>query len=115
KKARQELKERGINYIDVTGNAFLKHKDLAIFVEGQKNTKKDHTNQSRAFQETGLKIIFHLLNKHENLQDSYRRIAEQADVSIGSVSNVMAELETLNYLLKTNDKRVLKNKTELLE
>ena len=115
KKATQELKERGINYIDVAGNAFIKYKDLAIFVKGQKNTKKDKTNQSRAFQETGLKIIFHLLNKPENLQDSYRRIAEQADVSVGSVSNVMAELEALNYLLKTNDKRVLKNKTELVE
>ncbi|WP_310991245.1 type IV toxin-antitoxin system AbiEi family antitoxin [Aequorivita marina] len=115
KKATQELKERGINYIDVAGNAYIKHQDLAIFIEGQKSTKKDKTNQSRAFQETGLKIIFHLLNKPENLQDSYRRIAEQADVSVGSVSNVMAELEALNYLLKTNDKRVLKNKTELVE
>lgn len=115
KKATQELKERGINYIDVAGNAYIKHQDLVIFIEGQKNTKKDKTNQSRAFQETGLKIIFQLLNKPENLQDSYRRIAEQADVSVGSVSNVMAELESLNYLLKTNDKRVLKNKTELVE
>lgn len=115
KKATQELKERGINYIDVAGNAYIKHEDSAIFIEGQKNTKKDKTNQSRAFQETGLKIIFHLLNKPENGQDSYRRIAEQADVSVGSVSNVMAELETLNFLLKTNDKRVLKNKTELVE
>lgn len=115
KKATQEFKQRGLNYIDVAGNAFIRHKDLAIFVEGQKNTRKDKTNQSRAFQETGLKILFHLLDKPEHLQDSYRRIAEQADVSIGSVSNVMAELEDLNYLLKTKDKRVFKNKHNLLE
>ncbi|TXD85518.1 hypothetical protein ESY86_02620 [Subsaximicrobium wynnwilliamsii] len=115
KKATEELKKRGFNYIDVAGNAFIKYKYLAIFVEGQKNNKKDKTNQSRAFQETGLKIIFHLLNKPEHLQDSYRRIAEQSNVSVGSVSNVMAELEELNYLLKTNNKRILKNKTELLE
>ena len=115
KKATHELKERGINYIDVAGNSFIKYEDLAIFVEGQKNTKKDKTNQSRAFQETGLKIIFHLLNTPEHLQDSYRRIAEQAQVSIGSVSNVMAELEELNYLLKTKQKRAIKNTDELLE
>lgn len=115
KKATQELKERGINYIDVAGNAYIKYKDLAIFVEGQKSLKKDKTNQSRAFQETGLKILLYLLNKPEHLQDSYRKIAEQADVSIGSVSNVMAELEELNYLLKTNNKRVLKNTADLLE
>lgn len=115
KKATHELKERGINYIDVGGNAFIKYKDLAIFVKGQKNTKKDKTNQSRAFQETGLKIIFHLLNTPEHLQDSYRRIAEQVEVSIGSVSNVMAELEELNYLLKTKQRRAIKNTDELLE
>ena len=115
KKATEELKERGINYMDTAGNAFIKCNELIIFIEGQKKAKKEKTNQSRAFQEAGLKIVFQLLYKPENLQYSYRRIAEKADVSIGSVSNVMAELEDLNYLLKTGDKRVLKNKTELLE
>ncbi|GAL81032.1 hypothetical protein JCM19274_2206 [Algibacter lectus] len=115
KKATEELKERGINYMDTAGNAFIKCRELIIFIEGQKKAKKEKINQSRAFQEAGLKIVFQLLYKPENLQYSYRRIAEKADVSIGSVSNVMAELEDLNYLLKTGDKRVLKNKNELLE
>lgn len=115
KKATEELKERGFNYIDIAGNAFIKFNDLVVFIEGQKKAKKEKTNQSRAFQEAGLKILFHLLYKPEHLQDSYRKIAERADVSIGSVSNVMGELEELNFLLKTNDKRVLKNTDELLE
>ncbi|MHB0756247.1 type IV toxin-antitoxin system AbiEi family antitoxin [Polaribacter sp. M15] len=115
KKATEELKEREINYIDTAGNAFIKYNELIILIEGQKKAKKEKTNQSRAFQEAGLKIIFQLLYTQEHLQYSYRRIAEKADVSIGSVSNVMAELEELNYLLKTDDKRVLKNKNELLE
>jgi len=115
KNATEELKDRGFNYIDIAGNAFIKYNDLVVFIEGQKKAKKEKTNQSRAFQEAGLKILFHLLYKPEHLQDSYRKIAEKADVSIGSVSNVMAELEELNFLLKTNDKRVLKNTNELLE
>jgi len=115
KKATEEFKERGINYLDIAGNAFIKCNNLIIFIEGQKKARKAKTNQSRAFQEAGLKILFHLLYKPEHLQDSYRKIAEKANVSIGSVSNVMAELEELNFLLKTNDKRVLKNTTELLE
>ncbi|SNY95258.1 type IV toxin-antitoxin system AbiEi family antitoxin [Flagellimonas pacifica] len=115
KMAAKELKERLINYIDVAGNAFIKHNDLVIYIEGQKKPKREKTNQSRAFQEAGLKILFHLLSKPKHLQDSYRKIAEKADVSIGSVSNVMAELEDLNFLLKTNEKRVLKNTKELLE
>ena len=115
KKATEELKERCFNYIDIAGNAYIKSNDFVVFIEGQKKLKKEKTNQSRAFQEAGLKIIFHLLYKPENLQDSYRKIAENADVSIGSVSNVMAELEELNFLLKTNDKRIIKNTNELLE
>lgn len=107
KKATEELKERVINYLDTAGNVFIKCNELIIFIEGQKKAKKGKTNQSRAFQEAGLKIIFQLLYKAENLQYSYRRIAEKGDVSIGSNSNVMAELEELNYLLKTGDKLFL--------
>lgn len=115
KEAANQLKEREFNYIDIAGNAFVKKGDLVIYIEGQKRRTATLTNQSRAFQEAGVKIIFHLLSEPENLQDSYRTIAQKVGVSLGSVSNVMAELEELNYLIKTNEKRVLKNKEELLE
>ena len=115
KNATEALKKSGINYIDTAGNAFIKYNDLVFLVEGQKQIKKEKTNQSRAFQEAGLKVIFHLLSKPEHLQDPYRTIANNASVSLGSVSQIMTELEDLNYLLKTKDKRVLKKQTELLE
>lgn len=115
KNATQALKDSGINYIDTAGNAFVKHKDLVFLIEGQKKVNKERTNQPRAFQEAGLKVLFHLLSNPEHLQDSYRTIAEKANVSLGSVSHVMAELENLNFLLKTKNNRILKNKKELLE
>ncbi len=115
KNSTEILKESGINYIDTAGNAFIKHKELIFLIEGQKKVNKERTNQPRAFQEAGLKILFILLSNPEHLHDAYRTIADKADVSLGSVSHVMAELEDLNYLLKTKDKRILKNKKELLE
>lgn len=115
KHAATQLKERFFNYIDVAGNTYINKNDLFIYIEGQRRKSNSITNQSRAFQEAGLKIIFHLLSDPINLQDSYREIARKVGVSLGSVSNVMAELEELNYLIKTKDKRVLKNKEELLE
>lgn len=115
KEAASLLKERGFNYIDTSGNAFIKSNELVIYIEGQKRRTARLTNQSRAFQEAGVKIIFHLLSKPENLQHSYREIAQRVGVSLGSVSNVMAELEELNYLIKTKNKRVFKNKESLLE
>ncbi len=111
----RELKENGINYLDVAGNCYIKNKDLVIHIVGQKVQRQEKTNQTKAFQEAGIKIIFNLLSNPDNLQLSYRELAELADVSIGSVSNVMNELEDLNFILKTKLKRVLKNKPTLLE
>ncbi|MFT3738464.1 MAG: type IV toxin-antitoxin system AbiEi family antitoxin [Breznakibacter sp.] len=110
----QELKEKSINYLDIAGNTFIKKDDLILFITGQKARKIEKTNQTRAFQETGLKLIFSLLTNPDNLQLSYRELAEKTDIAIGSVSIVMKELEEQNFILKTETKRVLKNKTELL-
>jgi hypothetical protein len=108
------FREKGINYIDIAGNASIKFKDLVIFISGQKAQKVSKTKQTRAFQGAGIKLIFNLLMKPENLQSSYRELSEMTGISIGSVSNVMKELEDLNFVLKTNAKRVLKNTPELL-
>lgn len=110
----QELKEKAINYLDVAGNTFIKKDDFFIYVAGQKVQKNKKTNQTRAFQETGIKLIFSLLSNPENIQLSYRELAERTGIAIGSVSNVMKELEELNFILKTDTKRILKNKLELL-
>jgi hypothetical protein len=110
----QEFKERAINYLDVAGNAFIKKDDLFIYVAGQKAQKAKNTNQSRAFQQTGIKLIFSLLTRSDNLQLSYRELAEQTGIATGSVSNILKELEDLNFILKTDTKRILKNKPELL-
>jgi hypothetical protein len=111
----QNLKANNINYLDVSGNCYIKTKDLLIHIIGQKVQRKQKTNQAKAFQETGIKLIFHLLSNPENLQFSYRELAELADISTGSVSNIMTELEAQRFILKTKKKRILKNKPELLE
>ncbi len=110
-----ELRENGINYLDSAGNCFIKQQELFLYIVGQKVHKKEKTNQAKAFQEAGIKIIFNLLNNPDNLNLSYRELAEFAGVSIGSVSNVMNELEEQNFIFKTKLKRVLKNKPTLLE
>lgn len=110
-----ELKDRKINYIDGAGNAFIEQNQSHIYISGQKSIKENKVKQARAFQEAGIKLLFNLLTKPDNLQLSYRRLAEEVGISIGSVSNVINELEELNFILKTNSKRVLKNKTDLLQ
>ncbi len=115
KEVAEELKIKSINYLDAAGNCFIKHKGVFFFVTGQKLEKISKINQARAFQEVGLKLIFNLLENQNSLQYSYRKLAEIADISVGSVSNVMKELEELNFILKTKNKRVLKNSKVLLD
>lgn len=111
----KELRQLGINYIDIAGNTFIKEKEIFVFIAGQKIIRPEKTNQSRAFQEAGIKLIFNLLRTPGNLQLSYRELSELTNISIGSVSNVMNELEDLNYILKTSKKRILKNTQGLLD
>ncbi len=108
------LKDNNLNYLDVSGNAYIKKYDLFICIEGQKADKYDK-DQSRAFQEAGLKLILLLLSKPESLANSYRELSEKTDISIGSVSNIFSELEDLKFVLRTKQKRVIKNKKELIE
>jgi hypothetical protein len=115
KAAAIEFKKRGINYLDSAGNAFVRHGNLFICIDGQKAIRKEKTNQSRAFQEAGLKIIFTILASPGSLQYPYRKLADIADVSVGSLSYVMSELEELNYLLKTNNRKTIKNHERLIE
>ncbi len=110
-----EFKKTGINYIDTAGNAFIKQNGLYIYIKGQKATLFEKTKQSRAFQEAGIKLIYNLLVKPENLELPYRKLAEITGIAVGTVSNVMGELVDLNFLLVTDGTRMLKNTKKLLE
>jgi len=111
----KELKENGINYIDRAGNAYIKQGKLLIYISGQKTEKPTTSNQSRAFQESGIKLVFQLLTQPDDLQLSYRSLAEKTGIALGSVSIIMKELEDLRFVVKAKNKRYLRNKTELLE
>jgi hypothetical protein len=110
----KEFNLLGINYIESSGNTYLKQNNLWLFISGQKRLKASKTQQSRAFQETGIKLILGLLGKPELINCTYREISEKIEISLASTGYVMQELTVLNFLLKTNDKRVLKNKKQLV-
>lgn len=110
----EELKNRQINYVDMAGNCSIKHKDLFIFIHGQKARRPLRTYRARAFQEAGIKLIFNLLRDPRNLQLSYRDQAGLCDISVGSVSNILGELEDLDFLLRSKNRRILKNTRQLL-
>ena len=109
------LKALRINYLDISGNCYIQAKDFFIHVSGQKVQRKSKTNQAKVFQESGIKLLFQLLSKPDHLQLSYRELAEMANISVGSVSNILTQLAEERFILKTKTKRLLKNTPELLE
>lgn len=107
--------EEGINYIDASGNCNIRQNTLLLIIEGKKIERLPKTNQPRAFQEAGIKLIYSLLTEPDNINKSFRELSEQAQISLGSVSTIIQELTDANFILKTKSKRVLKNKKELLQ
>lgn len=107
--------EEGINYIDAAGNCNIQHNNILLIVEGKKIERLPKTNQPRAFQEAGIKLIYCLLVNPDNINKSFRELSELSQISLGSVSTIVQELVESKFLLKTKNKKVLKNKIELLK
>jgi hypothetical protein len=114
KSASLYLIENGVNFIDAAGNCSIKYKDIILRVSGQK-IEKVKTAKSKAFQSSGIRLIYQLLLSPNNVKLSYRELANNAEISLGSVSDIIKELIDKNYILQAGTKRVLKNSSELLD
>jgi hypothetical protein len=107
--------EEGINYIDAAGNCNIQQNSILLIVEVKKIERLPKTNQPRAFQEAGIKLIYCLLVNPDNINKSFRELSELSQISLGSVSTIIQELVDSKFLLKTKNKKVLKNKIDLLK
>lgn len=108
------LRAQHINYLDEAGNCYIYHKDLFLFIEGQKSkvTKNKHIN---VFSKNGVILIFNLLAKPNFINLPQRDIAKEINISVGSVSKILKGLENANFLKKINhQEKKLINKKELL-
>lgn len=112
--AKSFVKE-GINYIDAAGNCNIQQNNILLIVEGKKTERLPKTNQPRAFQEAGIKLIYFLLVDPDNINKSFRELSELSRISLGSVSTIIQELVDSKFLLKTNNGKMLKNKVDLLK
>jgi len=93
------LKARGIPFIDTAGNAYLNHPGLFIWVKGQKpETKPLPPQVGRAFQPTGLQVVFTLLCDPQAINRPYRTLANMAGVAHGTVGWVIQDLQQLGFV-----------------
>lgn len=116
-KIRQELKDKGVNYIDGAGNMYINKKAQLIFIEGKHNEKAKDYYKGRLFGKGGVKIVFAILVNEDVINKPYREIAEQTDTALGTVNYIMKELMTNGYtvfikknVIKLKNKKALMNK-----
>lgn len=109
------LRDQGIEFIDAAGNAYLNQPPLLVFVKGQRRTDAIPTpERGRAFQATGLQVLFALLAHPELMDRPYREIAAAAGVAHGTVGWVMAELPGKGFVAEVRGRRRLMNGERLL-
>ncbi len=113
----EELKTRGVAFIDTAGNAYLDRPPLFIWVKGEKPlTRLEVPRETgRAFRPSGLRVLFAVLCQPAIVNRPYREIAKHADVAHGTVGWVMAEMPKMGYVGVVGGKRRLMHPERLLQ
>ncbi len=111
------MKEMGIQFIDTAGNAYINEPPLFIFIKGNRPVDRHPKERpTRAFQPTGLQVVFAILCNPGLENEPFRQIAKVANAALGTVGWVMRDLKKMGYLLDRGKRgRHLLRKKELLE
>lgn len=101
------LREQGRAFLDAAGNAYIRQPDVLVWVNGRKRAIKAEAPQlGRAFQPTGLQVLFALLCHPQWVSLPYRELATRAaGVAHGTVGWVMPDLQQQGFVADLNGKR----------
>lgn len=115
-KIKEELRKKGIAYLEANGNIYLEKGDILLFVDTQKPINIEKNKGNRAFTKTGLKVLFYLLQHKEAINLTQRELADKTDVALGNIPQVIEGLKETGYLIALNNKTYIwENRTALLE
>ena len=111
------LRDAGIAFADTAGNAYLEFAGNILYVTGNAPEQRPRVEKVvRAFQATGLRVVFALLCAPELVKRPTRQLAATLRVANGTVGRVIDDLAHLGFVT-TNGKRDrrLHNLKDLLE
>lgn len=94
------LRSAGVQFVDAAGNAYIRDKNLFIFVKGNRASSEYPSPRRtiRAFNASGLKVIFSFLLDPNLVGETYRTIAKVSGVSLGTIGWVLSDLKDLGYV-----------------
>lgn len=94
------LRTEGIQFVDTMGNAYINAPPVYVYVKGQgKALKAAAPKSNRAFEPTGLKVVFAFLCNPQLVNAPYRTIADLAEVALGTVGWVVTGLKDAGLLI----------------
>ena len=115
----EKLKELDIPFADTAGNAYLRGPNFLVWLTGRRTlTTHKPPRAGRAWQPTGVKLIFALLCNPDWVALGYRELAARAGVANGTVGWVMRELAEQGFLVKTRRRTIprrLHNRRKLFD
>jgi len=95
----ERCRDLRIPFIDEAGNTYLEAPGLFVYVTGKRRpTHARLTPAFRALTPAGLRIVFALLHNPDMVTAPYREIAKAAKVALGTVGDVLADLEARGHL-----------------
>jgi len=116
---KQELKKRNINYLEAAGNCFISTSNMFIYVNDQQVTDIRIPAEGKLWKSAGLKFLFAILRFPELLNNSYRAIAEEAGIALGSIGGLLDELTREGFLKNGSNKGgkmvFIENRNRLIE
>lgn len=113
-----KCRELDLQFIDTTGNAYLKRPGLFVLVKGQRpdeNFKLDRPEGKRAVTPTNLRVVFALLCEPALLNATYRNINEVAGVALGTIGWVFYDLDERGYTVGEKTKRTMLERDKLIK
>ena len=101
-----QLRHLGVEFLDTAGNASLNRGGLFVWVKGEKPAvEATPPALGRAFQPSGLQVLFTLLCKPETAGMPYRDLADMSGVALGTVQLVIKNLEASGHVRDKDGRR----------
>jgi len=114
-KIKEELRKNNVAYLEANGNIFLKNDNNILWIDTAKAIETEKQTGNRAFTKTGLKVLFYFLMDEQNINQTYRQIAEHTGTTIGNINKIINGLKQDGFLLPlTKTEYKITNKRELL-
>jgi hypothetical protein len=110
------LEEEDVDYVDAAGNLLIRKPGrLYLFKSGAKPPRLREQTPARLPTRSGLQVLFVLLQEPAAARLSYREVAAQSGVALGSVAGTMAELKRTGHLVRRRDGWQLVGRRAMLE